>query len=66
MLLRQIHKRIMSFSAPDAPELIPAFELVLTIDGSFPADLDMNRLEYAYCINIVSAVSHLLPVNGSN
>ena len=53
----------MSFSAPEAPEgeLIPA--VVLTIDGTFPANLDMNRVAHVNYISIVSAVSHLFNVD---
>jgi hypothetical protein len=56
----------MSFSAPEAPEgeLIPA--VVLTIDGTFPANFDMNRVahaDYFNHISFASAVSHLFNVD---
>jgi hypothetical protein len=51
-------------SAPEAPELIPA--VVLTIDGTFLANLDMNRPAHADYFNFMSAVSHWLSVNDTN
>ena len=47
----------MSVSAIEAPEFIPA---LLTIDGTFLANLDMNRPAHVNYFMMVSAASHFL------